>query len=144
MRRRIEDMVLTGIIIGAVFWVAGLIVFISDYLKVKRCTGEAEAVILDVKEEVHWRGNTHGSRRKIYYYPIIEFSTPDKTVRVSVNSKGYHPDTYIKGEKLKIQYNPQNPYDVKLRETSLWESAAGMVFLILLGTVLSYFCIRAG
>ncbi len=137
-------MALTGIIIGASLWVIGLLVFFSDYLKDKRCTGQTTAVILDVKEEVHWSYRNTRPRRKIYYYPIIEFSTPEKTIRGRVNSKAYLPDTYKIGEKLNIRYDPKNPYDVKREGSTLWESAVGMVFFFVFGAVICYLGIRAG
>ena len=137
-------MVLTGIIIGVSLWIIGLLVFFSDYLKDKRCTGRTTAVILDVTEEVHWSYRDSRPKRKIYYYPIVEFSTPHETIRVRVNSKAYLPDTYTKGEKLNIRYNPKNPYDVKREGSTIRESAVGMIFFFVFGAVICYLGIRAG
>ena len=112
------------------------------HLEAKRCTVEAAAVIVDVTEEVHSSYNRHRAERRTYYYPTIEFSTPEKTVRVRINYRAFHPDTYIKGEKLNTLYNPQNPYDLKLKRGSLWEGAAGMGLFFLLGAVFLYVCMR--
>lgn len=137
-------MALTGIIICVTLWIIGLLVFFSDYLKDKRCTGQTAAVIFDVTEEVNWSYRSNRPKRKIYYYPIVEFSTPDETIRVRVNSKAYLPNTYIKGEKLNIRYNPKNPYDVKRDRSTLCESAVGMIFFFVFGAVICYLGIRAG
>ena len=52
-------MVLTGVIIGVVFFIMGILIFVSDYLKFKRCTAEASAVIADVIKEEHWNSGKH-------------------------------------------------------------------------------------
>ena len=84
---------LIGKIIGILFGIMGIFTFILEYLKYKRCTCEAEAVIADVSKEVRTHRNTHGSRRSTYYYPIVEFSTPERTVRVRADFKAAFPDT---------------------------------------------------
>ncbi len=76
--------------------------------------------------------------RKTYFYPVIEFAAADKTIRVKTNFKAFYPDTFSKGKLLSIQYNPQNPYDMKLRGKSLWEGVIGMGFMFLLGAVIIY------
>ena len=129
---------LAGKIAAIVFWIFGILIFISDYLKIKRCTVETTAVIVDVTKETHWKHGSHASRRQVtYYYPSIEFPTPDKTIRVKTNIKGCHPDTYKPGNRLNIRYNPQNPSDLKLRENTLWEGVIGMGIMFLLGAVFS-------
>ncbi len=134
---------LIGIIIGVFFFLMGLLIFISAYLKDKRCTCETTAVILDVTKEIHWRYRSHGSRRQTYYYPFIEFSTPEKTIRVKAIAKALRPEVFIKGEQLTIQYNPDNPYDLKLQGNSLLEAAIGMGIMFLLGGMLIYISVRA-
>ena len=129
---------LIGKIIGILLCAAGLMVFISDLWEDKRCTADAAAVILDVIAEVRRRRRRSGSGYRTYYYPVIEFSTPEKTVRVKTNIKAYHPDTFKKGGQLDIRYNPKNPYDLKLREKSLWDGVIGMGIFFLLGAALIY------
>ena len=136
-------MLLTGIIIGLFFWISGILIFVSEFSKTKRCTSEASAVILEVREEVHWNNRSNGSSRKTYYYPVIEFSTPEKTIRAKTNIKGYNPDTFIPGGQIDIQYNPKNPYDLKRKGNKLWEGVVGMVFMFLLGTVFFFIGLRA-
>ena len=137
-------MKLTGIIIAVVLWAVGLCVFLSEYLQAKRCTVKAAAVIVDVKEEKRNDYNSHRAGKRTYYYPILSFSTPKGPVRVRTNIKGYHPDTFIRGEKLDILYNPKNPHDLKRTGTKLWEGAVGMGFFFLLGAVFLYIALRAG
>ena len=57
--------------------------------------------------------------------------------------KAYHSETYTEGGRLDIQYNPQNPSDLKLQGNSLWESVIGMGFMFLLGAVFAYIGIKA-
>ncbi len=132
-----------GIIIAIFLWITGILIFISDYSKAKRCTGETTAVITDVAKEEHWRHRSHGSGRETYYYPIIEFAVRDKSYRVKTNIKATCSETFIKGDRLKIQYNPENPYDLKLHENSLRDGLIGMGIMFLLGTVIFCISIRA-
>ena len=121
----------------------GILIFISDYSKVKRCTEKASAIIVDVIKEEHWKYRKHGSGYETNYYPVIEFAVGDKKYRVKTGIKAYHSDTYKEGTELDIQYNPQNPSDLKLPGNSLRESVIGMGFMFLLGAVFAYIGIRA-
>ena len=130
-------------IIAVVFWITGILVFLSDYLEDKRCTVETPAVIVDVIKETHLRYGSHAPRRQVNnYYPTIEFSVPGKTVRVKTRIKGYRSDTFKPAEQLNIRYNPKNPADLKLQEYSLLEGVIGMVIMILLGVVFFYISMR--
>ena len=137
-------MMLIGKIIGISLWIIGLLVFLSEYLQARRCTCEASAVIVDVYEEVHLGGNSHRLERRTWYYPVIEFSTPEKTIRAKPRIKGYHPDTFVKGKQLDILYNPENPYDLKRRENTVWDGVIGMGIFFLLGAIFFYVSARAG
>ena len=137
-------MKLTGIIIGIVFWIMGILVFLSEYLKEKRCTAEASAEIVDVIKTEHWRHNKHRSRTETEYYPILEFAVGDKIFRVKTRLKATRPETYQKGGRLDIRYNPQNPADLKRPANTVWEGVAGMVFMFIMGAVFAYIGIRAG
>ena len=138
-------MKLTGIIIGIVFWIMGILIFISEFLKTKRCTSEASAAIVDVIKQEHWDYRKHGSRHVTYYYPVLEFPAGDKIYRVKTNLKAVFPDTYKQGNRLNILYNPQNPSDLKLPQNSLlWDGIAGMGIMFLLGAIFAYIGIRAG
>lgn len=137
-------MAVTGIIIGIVFWIMGLLIFLSDYFEIKRCTAEASALIVDVIKDEHWRYRKSRSGYVTYYYPILEFPVRGKTYRVKTILKATRPETFVIGERLNIQYNPQNPADLRRPENKLWESIAGMVFMFLLGAVFAYIGIRAG
>ena len=131
------------IIIAVVFWIMGILLFLTDYLEDKRCTVETTAVIVDVIKETHQSTGSHSSRRQITnYYPTIEFSVPEKTVRVKTRIKGYHPDRFKPGDQLNIRYNPKNPADLKLQKNTLGESVISMVVLLLLGAVFFYFSTR--
>ena len=116
---------------------------ISDYSKVRRCTDKATAIVVDVIKEEHWKYGKHGSGYETNYYPVIEFAVRDKKYRVKTRIKAYHSDTYKEGGELDIQYNPQNPSDLKLQGNSLRESVIGMGFMFLLGAVFAYIGIRA-
>lgn len=134
---------LAGKIVAIVFWIFGILIFISDFLKDRRCTGETTAVIVDITKETLLRHGTHAPRGRVtYYYPTIEFSTPDKTILVKTRIKGYRSETFQKGKQLNIRYNPQNPSDLKLRENSLWEGVIGMGIMFLLGAVFFYISMR--
>ena len=121
----------------------GILIFVSEYSKVRRCTDKATAIIVDVIKEEHWKYRKHGSGYESNYYPVIEFAVGDKKYRVKTGIKAYHSDTYTEGAELDIQYNPQNPSDLKLQGNSLWESVIGMGFMFLLGAVFAYIGIRA-
>ena len=121
----------------------GILIFISDYSKVRRCTAKATAIVVDVIKEEHWKYRKHGSGYETNYYPVIEFAVGDKKYRVKTGIKAYHPDTYIEGAELDIQYNPHNPSDLKLQGNSLWENVIGMGFMFLLGAVFAYIGIQA-
>ena len=130
-------------IIAFVFWITGILLFLSDYLEDKKCTVATTAVIADVIKETHLRHSSRGPRRQVNnYFPIIEFSVPGKTVRVKTRIKGYRPDTFKPGEQLNIRYNPKNPADLKLQEYSLWEGVIGMGIMLLLGAVFFYLSMR--
>ena len=133
---------LIGKIIGILLCAAGLMVFISDLWEDKRCTADAAAVILDVIAEVRRRRRRSGSGYRTYYYPVIEFSTPEKTIRAKPRIKGYHPDTFVKGKQLDILYNPENPYDLKRPGNTVWEGVIGMGIFFLLGAI--FFYVSAG
>ena len=137
-------MALTGIIIGIVFLVMGILIFITEYGKNKRCTAEADAVITDVIKEERWKRSNHGSGRQTYYYPVIEFPVRDKIIRVKTRIKASLPETYKKGDRLNILYNPKNPADLKLPGNTIWEGAVGMGIMFLLGAIFAYIGIRAG
>ena len=137
-------MVVTGVIVGIVFWILGILIFVSDYLEIRRCTAEAEAVITDVIKEERWRPGKHIAGRRTAYYPVLEFPAGGKIRRVKTRLRAYLPDTYVKGKTLKIRYNPKNPADLRRSGNSLWESAAGMGLMFLLGAVFAYIGIRAG
>ena len=137
-------MVVTGVIVGIVFWILGILIFVSDYLEIGRCTAEAEAVITDVIREERWRTGKHIAGRRTSYYPVLEFPAGGKIRRVKTRLRAYLPDTYVKGKTLKIRYNPKNPADLRRSGNTLWESAAGMGFMFLLGAVFAYIGIRAG
>ena len=121
----------------------GILIFISDYSKVRRCTDKAAAIIVDVIKEEHWKYRKHGSGYETNYYPVIEFAVGDKKYRVKTGIKACHSDTYTEGAELDIQYNPQNPSDLKLQGNSLRESVIGMGFMFLLGALFAYIGIRA-
>lgn len=137
-------MALTGIIIGIVFWIMGILIFISEYSENKRCTEKASAVIVDVIKEERWRYRKHGSRYVTHYYPILEFPVRDKIYRVKTVIKATLPDTYKQGNRLDILYNPQNPADLKLQKNTVWEGVAGMILMFVFGTIFAYIAIRAG
>ncbi len=134
---------LTGKIIAVVLWISGILVFISEFSKAKRCTGETTAVITGVTKEEHWRHRSHGSKRVTYYYPTIEFTVRDRTYRIKTNIKAQSPEVYKIGGQLNIQYDPENPYDLKLRGNTLWDGVIGMGIMFLLGAILYYISIRA-
>ena len=137
-------MALTGIIIGITFGVMGILIFLSEYCKAKRCTAEASALIVDVIKDEHWRYRKNRSGYVTYFYPVLEFAAGDKTWRVKTVLKATRPETFQKGERLNILYNPQNPADLKRPENTLWEGVAGMAFMFILGAVFAYIGIKAG
>ena len=133
---------LIAIIVGIVFGIMGVIIFISEYSEMKRCTCEAEAVVMAVKEEVqlHRSGRMH---YQTYYYPIIEFTAQDRLIRAEPRLKAYTPDFYQPGKQLKILYNPKNPYDLMLEgKNSLQDGIGGMLIMFVLGAIFVYIGMR--
>jgi len=78
-------------------------------------------------------------RGTIYYYPVVEFYSPDETHHLVQLSEGSWPPAYEKGQEVTVLYDLARPLNVRIKSTSstvlMWIAPAitgflGVVFLI--------------
>ena len=78
-------------------------------------------------------------RGTVYYYPVVEFYSPDETHHLVQLSEGSWPPAYEKGQEVTVLYDPARPLDARIKSTSSavlrWIAPAitgilGVVFLI--------------
>ena len=98
------------IIVGIILIGVGVFFYVSHENLIKKCTVEAEAVVVDMKEEL----DTDSTSSMYIYYPIIEYTANDKNMKVTMKDGSSNPK-YSVGDKLTILYNPdkENEYVIK-------------------------------
>ena len=69
----------------------------------KNCTTEAEAIVVDMKQEL----NTDSDGSTYMYYPIIEYKVDENIIRATMDSGSSRP-AYKINTKITILYNPSN------------------------------------
>ena len=78
-------------------------------------------------------------RGTVFYYPVVEFYSPDETYYLVQLSEGSWPPAYEKGQEVTVLYNPARPLNARIKSTSsavlMWIVPAitgilGVVFLI--------------
>ena len=121
-----------GIIVGVIFLTVGVFMFAKNNNLVKNCTVEAEATVVDMKQEF----STDSDNSSYIYYPIIEYKVQDNIIRVTMD-KGSNIPAYRIDEKITILYNPNKAKEfiVKGEKTS---SIFSIVFIALGVFVTSY------
>lgn len=90
-----------GLIIGIVFIIVGVSLYIRNDRLVKNCTEEVEATVVDMKQEL----STDDNGLNYMYYPIIEYVVDGNTIRATMDSGSSTPK-YDLNEKITILYNP--------------------------------------
>ena len=91
-----------AIIVGIIFLGAGIFLFIKSDNLAKNCTKEAEAIVVEMDEELSTDSDGNTS---FLYYPVIEYKAGDKEVKQKMDSGSSNP-AYNIGDKLTILYNP--------------------------------------
>ena len=115
-----------GIIIGVIFLALGVFMFVKSNNLVKNCTVETTATVVDMKQEL---STDSDSTTNYMYYPIIEYSAGEETLRVTMDSGSSTPKYNI-DEKITILYNPNKTKEfiVKGEKSS---SVFSIVFMVL-------------
>jgi hypothetical protein len=81
--------------------------------------------------------NSYGATQQVpYYYPVVEFYTPDERLHTVQLSTGNWPPAYEIGEEVTILYNREHPIEARIQSSSsafdLW---FGPVLLGFLGLI---------
>ena len=90
-----------ALIVGIVFVGVGVFMYYKNDYLVKNCTVEAEAIVVDMEEEI----DSSEENISYLYYPIIEYMVNDNVVKVKMSSGSSVP-AYRINDKLTILYNP--------------------------------------
>ena len=92
------------IIVGVIMLGAGGFLFYKNANLTKKCTEEAEATVVDMKQDF----STDSDGTSSYmYYPIIEYKVKEDTIRVTMDSGSSTPKYNI-NQKITVLYNPNN------------------------------------
>jgi len=114
-----------ALIVGIIFLAIGIFMYVKNDTLIKNCTEEVEATVVDMKQE--FSADEDGS--SYMYYPIIEYTVGEDTIRVTMDSGSSTP-AYDINEKITILYNPNKvkEFIVKGEKTS---SIFSIVFMAL-------------
>lgn len=99
-------MMIIGVILGIILFIAGSIVIIINLLRQKRCSCQTNGLIVDV--EITSDYDKHLRTHSKFYTPVIKYS---------VEGKQYEKKSWGSAEKRKIgqevlvNYNSNNPND---------------------------------
>jgi hypothetical protein len=81
-------------------------------------------------------GDLDSTHQVPYYYPIVEFYTPDEKLHTVQLNTGSWPPAYEIGEEVTILYNPAHPLDARIQSASgTFEMWLGPAILIFLGLI---------
>ena len=124
------------LIVGIAFIAIGGFIYYRDVSLTKKCTVEAVATVVDMKQEL---SNDSDSVSSYMYYPIVEYQVGDNTVRATMDSGSSRP-AYEIDEKITILYNPKktNQFIVKGDKTL---NVFAIVFMVI-GVLLSGYGIK--
>lgn len=113
-----------ALIVGIIFLGVGIFMYVRNNNLQKVCTKEAEATVVDMKEEL----NTDSDSTSYLYYPIIEYTAGEETVRVTMD-KGSSTPPYAINSKITILYNPD-----KIKEFIVkGEKSTGIISIVMMG-----------
>ena len=90
------------LLVGIIFLAVGGFMFYRNNTLAKNCTEETQATVVDMKQEF---STDSDSTTSYIYYPIIEYSVGEDTVRVTMGSGSSTP-AYSINQKITILYNP--------------------------------------
>ena len=120
------------LIVGVIFLAVGIFMFVKNDSLKKNCTIEAEATVVDMKQEYTADTDTTG----YMYYPIIEYTAGENTVRTTIE-QGSSTPAYSIDQKITIMYNPKNTKEFYVKG-EVTTNIMSIVF-IALGAVISVF-----
>lgn len=113
------------LLIGVLFVGIGGFLYFKNANLVKNCTVEAEATVVDMKQEFADSDTTS----TYMYYPIIEYTANNNTVRVTMD-KGSSTPSYNINDKITILYNPN-----KTKEFIVKGDSSSNLFAIIFGVL---------
>ena len=124
------------LIVGIAFIAIGGFIYYRDVSLTKKCTVEAVATVVDMKQELSTDSDSASS---YMYYPIVEYQAGDDTVRVTTDNGSSRP-AYKIDEKITILYNPKktNQFIVKGDKTL---NVFAIVFMVI-GAFVSVYGIK--
>ncbi len=70
----------------------------------------------NIVDLVAWQANDE--RGTVYYYPVVEFYSPDETHHLVQLSEGSWPAAYEKGQEVTVLYDPARPPSARIKSTS--------------------------
>ncbi len=86
----------------------------SEIRKMRHCTEETTATIIDVITSHHRsKGRSHNT-----YSPKVEFLAAGKTIQAKAGASSSVRGKYKTGETLEIKYNPEKPEEIVLKGMS--------------------------
>lgn len=136
MNEEIFSLVGMGLLLlGVGFLLGGLLVFVARWEK-WRLYQKTSGKVVDIVSESITPGNP-------YYYPVVEFRTPNgKTVRFK-SQAGSYPKHPSKGETVRVMFDPAHPGDAEIEDAwTKWFVPGGLAFLgliaLLLGGMIRY------
>ena len=87
-------------IVGIIFVAVGIFMCVRNNNLIKNCTVEAEAVVVDMEEEI----STDSDGSMYLYYPVVEYKVGEETIRTKMKTN-----------------NPTTPVSANISRTKLWE-----------------------
>jgi len=89
-----------ALIVGIIFLAIGIFMYVKNDTLIKNCTEEVEATVVDMKQE--FSADEDGS--SYMYYPIIEYTVGEDTIRVTMDSGSSTPAYDINERRKNFKY----------------------------------------
>ena len=112
------------VLVGILFVGIGIIVWLNENAKVKKCTVETVGTIVEIKEEISKnRDDDYNDKYKYTYYPVIRYRAGERTItkqsssgsssnsKISIGGAITLSSTHSKyrvNDSIDILYNPDN------------------------------------
>lgn len=92
-----------------IFFSVGIYFAYDRYSFFNSSTEKVDAKVIENVEDIRRKG----SKTKVSYYPIFQYTTKDGTLRTLKSNLKTNPPQYEVGEIVTLYYNPQNPEDAR-------------------------------
>lgn len=116
------------IIVGIVLIVVGIVATQYTNHQKQVCTEEINATIVKIEYESNYDNDTKERDEK--YYPVIEYTVNGRTVTKKCKELSKKINTFKKGEKIPILYNPKNIDECILKEKKYIFSTGTVLIII--------------